>query len=270
MVPAGSLEINNQPWKDYKTTIGNKLNITVTIRNDGTVPLRAVNVRFFDNDVLFAERNSSTIASLGTARFQVQWEALTLGPHIITAEADPANMLGEVNENNNNGTCNIVVKKAPTGDVLKGEAGGWLYTLLVIVVICGAAGGAYVLYQRRPKYDKELYESIYGKKGEAGREDGSLTADRAEVEKRAIEKADEMPAATYGLETPTGLTEEDFAQQPGGSPAAPAYASGASMDMGQSVAPPEAPEGPPPEPSTPQEPSKAVPKKKKISIRPSN
>jgi uncharacterized membrane protein len=268
VVPAGSLEINNQPWKDYKTAIGSKLNITVTIRNDGTVPLRAVNVKFFDNDVLFSERNSSTMASLGTARFQVQWEALTLGPHVIKASADPTNVLGEVNENNNDGTCNIQVKNVAPNKIGKGGGGDWLYPLAIIVVICAAGGGAYMLYQRRPKYDKELYESIYGKRGETVSDDDKLAADRAEVEKRAMDKADEMPVATYGLEAPTGLTEEDFAQQPGGVAAEPAYASGVSMDMGQSVPGPEGPAQPPSEPSMPEEPSRAQPKKKKISIRP--
>jgi len=257
VVPAGSLEINNQPWKDYKTTIGSKLNITVTIRNDGTGPVRGVNVKFFDNGVLFAERNSSMIASLGTAKFQVQWEALTLGPHVITGDADANNMFGEVNEQNNNGTCNIVVKSPPPPATNLGGSGDWMYTLMVIAVICGAAGGAYVLYLRRPKYDKELYESIYGRRGEAAGQD-HMAADRAEVERRAMERSDEMPAATYGLQTPTGLTEEDFARQPGGTPAEPAYASGVSMDMGRSVELPEATGEP-----------KAVPKKKKISIKPS-
>ena len=267
VVPAGSLEINNQVWKDYKTTLGSSLNITVTIRNDGTVDLRNVNVKFFDNDVMFAERNSSIIKPLGTARFMVPWEALTLGPHTIKASADSTNVLGEVNEINNDGVSTIVVKKQPTGGPDNLGGGGWLYSLLIIVLICGAAGGAYVLYQRRPKYDKELYESIYGKKGEAVTDSDALAADRAEVEKRAIEKADEVPVATYGLDTPTGLTEEDFAQQPGGTPAEPAYASGETMDMGQSVSP-EAPAVPPSEPSPPAEPSKVVPKKKKITIRP--
>ena len=270
VVPAGSLEINNQVWKDYKTTLGSKLNITVTIRNDGTVDLHNVNVKFFDNDVVFAERNSSTLKPLNTSRFMVPWEALTLGPHAIKASADATNVLGEVNENNNDGVSNIVVKNAPPPPGGGMESGGWLYTLLVIVLICGAGGGAYILYQRRPKYDKELYESIYGKKGEAAGADEALAADRAEVEKRAIEKADEMPAATYGLETPTGLTEEDFAQQPGGTPAEPAYASGEAMDMGQGVSQPEAPGGPPSEPSPPDAPAKAAaPKKKRITIRPS-
>jgi uncharacterized membrane protein len=269
VIPAGSLEINNDVWKDFKTTLGSKLNITVTIRNDGTVDLRNVNVKFFDNDVMFAERNSSTIKPLGTARFMVPWEALTLGPHLINASADPTNVLGEVNENNNNGVSNIVVKKAaPSGPPII-ESGGWLYSLLVIVGICAAAGAAYILYQRRPKYDKELYESIYGKKGEAVQDDASMTADRAEVEKRAIEKADDIPVATYGLDTPAGLTEEDFAQQPGGTAAEPAYASGVAMDMGQSVSLPEAPGGPPSEPSPPAQPPGTAPKKKKISIRPS-
>jgi uncharacterized membrane protein len=268
VVPAGSLEINNDVWKDFKTTLGSKLNITVTIRNDGTVPLRAVNVKFFDNDVVFAERNSSTIQPLGTARFIVPWEALTLGPHAIRATADPGNALGEVNEINNDGISNIVVKNPPPPPPLDIGSGGWLYTLLVIVLISAAAGGAYILYQRRPKYDKELYESIYGKKGEAAGEDAKLAADRAEVEKRAIEKADEMPAATYGYDTPAGLTEEDFAQQPGGTAAEPAYASGVAMDLGQRASPPEE-AGPPSEPSPPAQPPKVVPKKKRISIRPS-
>jgi hypothetical protein len=217
--------------------------------------VRGVNVKFFDNGVLFAERNSSMIASLGTAKFQVQWEALTLGPHVITGDADANNMFGEVNEQNNNGTCNIVVKSPPPPATNLGGSGDWMYTLMVIAVICGAAGGAYVLYLRRPKYDKELYESIYGRRGEAAGQD-HMAADRAEVERRAMERSDEMPAATYGLQTPTGLTEEDFARQPGGTPAEPAYASGVSMDMGRSVELPEATGEP-----------KAVPKKKKISIR---
>ena len=275
IVPAGSLEISNQVWKDFKTTLGSKLNITVTIRNDGTEEMRAVNVRFYDNDVVFAERNSSIIAPLKTARFTVAWEALTLGPHAISAKADPNNVMGEVNENNNEGVSNIVVKKAPLPEGPRLDSSGMLYTLASIALICVAVGVAYFVYQRTPKYDKELYESIYGKKGAVRGDDTQMAAERAEVEKRAMEKTDEMPAATYGYDTPAGLTEEDYAQQPGGTPAEPAYASGIAMDMGQSAPSPEVPSepGPPEEPAPPQAPQKpaapaAAPKKKKISIRP--
>jgi uncharacterized membrane protein len=271
IVPAGSLEISNQVWKDFKTTVGQKLNITVTIRNDGTESMRAVNVRFYDNAVVFAERNSSIIAPLKTARFTVVWEALALGPHAISAKADPVNVLGEVNENNNEGVSNIAVKNVPPPGGANLDSGGMLYTLASIALICVAVGVAYFVYQRRPKYDRELYESIYGKKGDLRGDDTQMAAERAEVEKRALEKTDDIPAATYGYDTPAGLTEEDFAQQPGGTVAEPAYASGVTMDLGESVPPPVMPQEPgqPAEPAPPTEPQQpAPPKKKKISIRP--
>jgi len=274
VVPAGSLEINSQVWKDFKTTLGMRLNITVTIRNDGTEAVRGVNVKFYDNDVVFAERNTSTIAPLKTARFTIQWDALTLGPHVIKAKADATSQLGEVNENNNDGTGTIEVKKAAPPATNKNDSTGMLYTLASIALICVAVGVAYVVVTRRPKYDKELYESIYGKKGDISAQDAQLASERAEVERRAREKMDEMPAASYGYEAPVGLTEEDYAPQPSGTPAEPAYAGGVTLDMGQTAPSHETPQqpAPPSEPLPPTEPERPAdpeePKKKKITIRP--
>jgi len=138
-----------------------------------------------------------------------------------------------------------------------------------IVAICAAAGVAYVVVSRRPKYDKELYESIYGKKGEIAAEDAQLDAERAEVARRAREKSDELPAASYGYATPMGLTEEDYATvaQPSGTPAAPAYTAGETLDMGKAVPAPEAPQAPESPPSPKEHAPEAAPEKK-IAIRP--
>jgi hypothetical protein len=196
-----------------------------------------------------------------------------LGPHVIKAKADSNNQLGEVNENNNDGTSTIEVKKAAPPATNKNDSSGMLYTLASVALICVAVGVAYVVVTRRPKYDKELYESIYGKKGDMSAQDAQLAAERAEVERRAREKSSEMPAASYGYEAPVGLTEEDYAPQPSGTPAEPAYAAGVTLDMGQTAPSHETPQPPTPpsEPTPPAEPERpAAPgePKKKITIRP--
>jgi uncharacterized membrane protein len=197
VVPASSLEINNQVWKDFKTAVGTRLNITVTIRNDGTESVRGVNVRFYDNDVMFAERNTSTIAPLKTVRFTVGWDAVALGPHVIRARADPGNQLGEVNESNNDGIADVAVGDGPPPP-LPPPSAGWLYALIIICVIAASGGGAHAILRRRPRYDRELYESIYGRKGEVAADDARLAAERAEVERRARERS-EPPEGEAGL-----------------------------------------------------------------------
>jgi hypothetical protein len=187
VVPAGSIEINGQVWKDLKTTLGTRLNLTVTIRNDGTGSVRGVNVRFYDNGVVFAERNTSTIAPLGTARFNIPWDAVSPGPHIIKAKVDPGNLLGEVNESDNEGTAEVTVVAVPPPPPPQDQ--GWIYGLALICGIAGAGGGALAILRRRPRYDRELYESIYGRKGDAALEQ-RMAAERAEIERRASERAE--------------------------------------------------------------------------------
>jgi len=188
VVPAGNLEIDGQVWKDLKTNLGTRLNITVTIRNDGTEPVRGVNIRFYDNDVLFAERNTSTIAPLRTARFNIPWDAVSPGPHVIKAKVDPGNILGEVNENDNEGSAEVTVMPIPPKQQHPQDP-GWLYALVLISGVAGAGGGALAILRRRPSYDRAMYESIYGRRGDAAVEQ-RMAAERAEIERRARERAE--------------------------------------------------------------------------------
>ena len=271
VVPADSIEINQQVWNEYKTTIGTVLNITVTVRNDGSDSVRGVDIKFFDNDVLFDERNTSTIATLKTAKFTVPWTASNLGVHVLTAKVDPANTLGEVNVNNNAGVSTIMVKKyvvinppPPTTS--------WLYPIVVVVLIVAALGAGYFIYQRRPKYDKELYESIYGQTSTA--DANTIAADRAEVERRAREKSDDGYAPSPLYEEP--MHEEVYASPQATEASGTAPVTGPSLDLGPTperppVIRPEAPVAPAAPPEAPGEVRTPVikpPAKKKISIRP--
>ena len=272
VVPADSIEINGQPWKEFKTTLGTRLNLTVTIRNDGTESVRLVNVKFFDNDVLFEERNTTTISPLKTAKFTVRWDAGLLGVHVLRVKLDAGNQLGESNENNNEGVSTVMVKNyVPPQNGGGGEI-GWLYILMVVVLLVVAMAVAYVLYSRRPKYDKELYESIYGRRA-GGDAETQMASERAEVERRAREKGEEgyVPSPLYE----DTAHEEAYSQPAGETGSAPV--SGPAMDMGLSAgqSPEEAMQEPPamPEPPETAEPPKDTPvlrpmPKKKIAIRP--
>jgi uncharacterized membrane protein len=265
VVPADSIEINQQVWNEYKTALGTSLNITVTVRNDGSDSVRGVNVQFFDNDVLFAERNTSTISPLKTAKFTVPWTAAALGVHVLRVKVDPANILGEVNFNNNEGVSTIMVKKyvAPSSSSSGGT--GWLYPLVVMVLIVVAVAVAYVVYQRRPKYDKELYESIYGQKSNADAE--AMAAERAEVERRAREKSDEGYVPSMLYEEPAH--EEVYAPQPATEASGTAPVTGPSLNMDATPKIPAA--SSPGAPAAPKEGPMPVLKpapKKKITIRP--
>ncbi|MBM4249002.1 MAG: hypothetical protein FJ149_06140 [Euryarchaeota archaeon] len=261
VVPADSIEIDGNVWKDFKTTQGTRLNITVTLRNDGTDSVKQVNVKFYDNDVLFAEKNSTTVGPLKNAKFTVQWEASTLGLHIIRVKLDANSQYGEANEDNNEGVCTVIVNKyVPPPKETQGI--NWLYPLILIVAVVGAAGGGYFIYSRRPKYDKELYESIYGRQASADTE-RQLLAERAEVERRAREKGEEgyVPSPLYESST----HEEVYSQPSGESEGAPV--SGPALDLAGAGT--TEPAGSPAEPAAPGATPVLKPTpKKKISIRP--
>jgi uncharacterized membrane protein len=263
VVPADSIEINGQVWKDYKATLGTRLNITVTLRNDGTDSVRLVSVRFYDNDVLFAERNTTTVTPLKTAKFTVSWNATMLGLHILRVKIDATNQLGESNEGNNEGVSTVMVKKEVV-NTPPPAAPNWLYPLVVVILLVVAVAVAFVLYARRPKYDKELYESIYGSKG--GAEASQMAAERAEVERRAREKGEEGYVASPLYEDTTH--EEVYA--PPSAENATGPVTGPSMDLGAPAAPapPEMP-GPPSAPEPPKDSPALTPvTRKKISIIP--
>jgi hypothetical protein len=234
------------------------------MRNDGTDSVRQVNVRFFDNDVLFAERNTSTIAPLKTAKFTITWNATPLGLHVLRVKIDANNQLGESNEGNNEGVSTVMVKKEVIKDT-NPPAPNWLYPAVIVVLLVVAIAVAAVLYTRRPKYDKELYESIYGRRA-GGEGETQLAAERAEVERRAREKGEEgyVPSPLYEETT----HEEAYPQPTGESGSGPV--TGPSMDLGGPAvpAPPEMPEAPSTaEPSAETPVLKPAPKKK-ISIIP--
>lgn len=262
VVPADSIEIDGQVWKDFKTTQGTRLNLTITLRNDGTDSVRQVNVKFYDNDVLFAERNSTTVAPLKTAKFTVQWEASTLGLHLLRIRLDANSQFGESNEENNEGVATVIVNKY-VPPAKPSQTGDWLYPLVMVVLLVGAGGVAYFIYSRRPKYDKELYESIYGRRASAETE-SQLAAERAEVERRAREKGEEgyVPSPLY-----ESTTHEEVVAQPGGEGGG-APVSGPSLDLNGTA--PETRESPPSETAAEKGATpvlKPTPKKK-IAIRP--
>jgi uncharacterized membrane protein len=226
VVPADSIEINGQVWKDYKTTLNSRLNITVTLRNDGTESVRLVSVRFYDNDVLFAERNTSTISPLKTSKFTVPWNATLLGLHVLRVKIDATGQLGESNENNNEGVSTVMVRKETKVDA--GSKGpDWLYPITVVVILVVGVAVAYVLYSRRPKYDKELYESIYGRRS-TNEAEQQMAAERAEVERRARERGEEGYVQSPLYE---GTTHEEAYSQPAGESGG-VPVKGPSMDMG--------------------------------------
>jgi len=231
VIPLGSLEVNGQVWKDYKTALHNRLNFTVTVSNAGTESLRGINVKFYDNDVLFFERNTTSIAPLKTQRILVQWEAESLGVHVIKVRLDANNQVGEVHEDNNEGKVNVKVETqsaVSTGDQATME---WLYPLMFILLLCVAGGVAYVIISRRPKVDKELYESIYGKKEEKAAV-GSLSQERAEIERRAMEKGEEV-ATTPGSYDPVSApqTAQQYDYTPPPEASQPAYDSSEKIDI---------------------------------------
>ena len=286
VVPLGSLEINGQVWKEYRTVFNTRLNISATMRNDGTDTVPPINVKFYDNDVLIAERNSTSLAPSKVAKFNIVWTATSVGTHVIRVRLDATNQLGEVDEGNNEAVATIDVRGQDEGGTVEGGAGGWTYFGLVLVLLIVAGAVAYIIIQRRPKVDKELYESIYGKKGEEAAVDAQLAAERAEVERRAREKLGEEAALYEGAaaEPPvqSAAAEEGAAGTPqfGEALGAAAGAGEAGKPAGEAAPGPrqasEAPaaEGPSPA-AAPAEPAGEgpgvvlpPPKKRRITIRP--
>ncbi|MEM4729652.1 MAG: CARDB domain-containing protein [Thermoplasmata archaeon] len=282
LVPPGSLEINGQVWKEYKTELYTRLNISATMRNDGTDAVKNVNVRFYDNDILIAERNSTTVAPSKSAKFNIVWIASSLGTHVIRVRIDANNQLGEVDEGNNEGVATIEVRTEAGSTGGGGSDVGWVYIASVLTALLVAGAVAYVIIRRRPKVDKELYESIYGKKGEQETIDPQLAAERAEVERRALEKMSEEAIFYEGA---AAEAPPESAPPEEGSVGSPKF--GEALSETGAVAPEPAESGPaappteetgaPPAaaPVSPQEPvgekSTVVlppPKKRKITIRP--
>jgi uncharacterized membrane protein len=183
VVPPGRLEINGIVLNGCNATQGARLDLAVTARNDGTELVGPVNVRFFDNGVLFAERNTSAIGPMKTARVAVVWSARTLGVHVLTAKLDADGRLAEADEGNNEGAATVVVNEVLPREKPPPPA-GWVQPALVIVLVFLAAAAAYVGYARRPGRDRELYESVYRREG-GGDTRLQLVAERAEVERRA-------------------------------------------------------------------------------------
>ena len=183
VVPPGRLEINGIVLNGCNATEGTSLDLAVTARNDGTEPVRPVNVRFYDNGVLFAERNTSAISPLKTARVAVRWSAGTPGLHLLIATLDADGRMAESDEGNNEGAATVMVNA-----ILPREKppirSAWVYPAVAVGLLIVAAVAAYANVARRPKHDKELYASIYGRK-EGGETRLQLVAERAEVERRA-------------------------------------------------------------------------------------
>jgi uncharacterized membrane protein len=162
VVPAGQLEIDNFAQKDLRLEAGATIEIGVTVRNDGLDTAPAAGVRFYDNGVLFAEKNTSALRPLRTSVLTVLWASNLSGRHILSVEVDPGNRLGESNRSNNGASCVIEVlapkvQRGPPPPV------NWQAPLSVVAA-CACAALAFIVYRRRSGVDRELYESIYGKR----------------------------------------------------------------------------------------------------------
>jgi hypothetical protein len=97
---------NNNP------NLGEQLNITVNVTNIGGVNAQNAVVEFWDGNPdeggIFIGNDTGNVAANGSRIFSINWN-ITEGYHTIYVLADPANLIAELIETNNNGTANISV-----------------------------------------------------------------------------------------------------------------------------------------------------------------
>jgi len=161
VVPAGMMELNDMVWTDLHVKAGGTVEIGLSVQNYGTDTAPAASVRFYDNGVLFAEKNTSAIRPLRTSLLTVSWASNLTGEHILRAEVDPGNRLGEYNMSNNGASCVVEVLEREVPPPPPPPV-NWQVPL-ALAAACAATGMAILLRRRRSREDRELYESIYGK-----------------------------------------------------------------------------------------------------------
>jgi|GEM_PF-3625381 len=94
-------------------TVGDALNITAEIRNQGENDADTVIVRFYDGNKTIGDASISGIFSNTSKNVSVVWNVDSVGEHIISVSADPDNHIKEDNETNNVLMQNITIKSRP-------------------------------------------------------------------------------------------------------------------------------------------------------------
>jgi hypothetical protein len=116
-----------------KVVSGDRVTITATVRNIGTAAAANVPVRFTDNGTQVGTvQTIATIPAGGSGSATVAWDTKGIkGDRTIAVTADPANVIRELNEDNNSATRVVSVKgnKVQNGDFQSSGSGtapdGW-------------------------------------------------------------------------------------------------------------------------------------------------
>ncbi|MCK5560358.1 MAG: hypothetical protein KAJ51_07175, partial [Thermoplasmata archaeon] len=93
------------------------VNLTVTVHNLGKFGASNVYVRFFDltaNKQIGVDQYITLVDGGTSEDVSIQWIPDFAAIHDIKISADPDNIIGETNENNNNGTISIDIRSPPT------------------------------------------------------------------------------------------------------------------------------------------------------------
>ena len=101
---------------DKVPEVGNNttVQIRVTVENRGSQPVDFVYLRLFDGDpkaggkrIGYADYRLDNVPAAGMANRTVPWNVTTPGMHTIFVSVDPANVLKEYDENNNNASTQV-------------------------------------------------------------------------------------------------------------------------------------------------------------------
>jgi hypothetical protein len=119
---------------DHVPAVGNNTTVQIRVRveNKGTVAVDFVYLRLFDGDpkasgkrIGFADYRLDGVPAQGMANRTVDWNVTTPGEHDIYVLVDPANVLKEYDENNNNASVKVFSdlppKMSPINDITTDE-----------------------------------------------------------------------------------------------------------------------------------------------------
>jgi hypothetical protein len=175
---------------------GQKVRLTVTVMNQGTVDSPAVTVRFFDGSSVIGDATAPALAVNSQTDVSVNWTAKE-GTRTIRAAVNPASNTTqrafELSYANNDLTTRILVEKA-------GSSVQWALMGAAVVAMIAVAGGYYFFVRGRKKRpeggdDEQDQDEEYGDEDEDEAEDGEEAGEEQEDEEAGEEQDSEEGGA---------------------------------------------------------------------------
>ncbi len=118
--PNPDLTITGITWSPTSPIETDNITLTANVKNNGTADAAASNVRFYLGNTLVGTANTPVIPIGATSNVSVTLSGQDAGSYTVTAKADEADTLVELDNSNNNYTAtgSLVVNQVPSSDLI--------------------------------------------------------------------------------------------------------------------------------------------------------